>query len=272
MAYKYVMAVAMVTFVNHYAPRLNLPIAVPLKGPEIQKLTVPGPIHMKALNLYGGILEVDHYRFYFRDREGESLVASPASAFSIVKLEEDGLASFGIPLQGQGESSVSLMERASLMPYTATTNQLCLIATNDLMALDIDRKAIETKNPLAVEQPIFHSDHGLVPSPLMYVYWGTSQLRETGSGGVAFEISAVSGDLLELNAGKACGCQGLPLLKEPEKLLAISDREFLEYSTLERSNLLVQFAGIHYNETNSFFMDMVTAPDLHTSRRPPTLP
>jgi hypothetical protein len=80
----------------------------------------------------------------------------------------------------------------------------------------------------------------------MCAYWGTPQLRDPGSNGFAFKISAVSGELLELNVGNASTCKGLPLIKDLDKLLAISDEEFLKYSPLERSNLVVRFAAVHY--------------------------
>jgi hypothetical protein len=61
---------------------------------------------------------------------------------------------------------------------------------------------------------------------------------------VAFEISAVSGELLELNAGNASGCKGLPLIKDLDKLLAISDEEFMKYSDTERSYLVARFVNL----------------------------
>lgn len=151
------------------------------------------------------------------------------------------MTSFGIPMLHLHESANSLMERASRMRYTVSTNDLNQIATNYLMALDIDQKNIGVKNTLVVDQGVFHSNRGLVPSPLMSVYWGKPALRDPGSGGVAFLISAVSGALLELNAGNTCGCKDLPLIKNLKKLTAIPDEEFQKYSDTERSNLLVQF-------------------------------
>ncbi|HTY87275.1 MAG TPA: hypothetical protein VMB80_07410 [Candidatus Acidoferrum sp.] len=151
------------------------------------------------------------------------------------------MTSFGIPLLELHESSGSLMERASRMKYTVSTNDLRRIATNYLVALEIDPKAF-AKTPFEVDTLPFHSNRGLVPNPLMYAYWGKPALRAPGTNGMAFEISAVSGELLEMNVGNASGCGGLPLIKDFEKLGGISDEEFLKYSDVERSNLVVKFA------------------------------
>ena len=39
-----------------------------------------------------------------------------------------------------------------------------------------------------------------------------------------------------------------PLIKDVDKLLAISDEEFSRYTFLQRSNLLVRFAGVHCSD------------------------
>lgn len=75
----------------------------------------------------------------------------------------------------------------------------------------------------------------------MCVYWGKEALRDPGSNGVAFEISAVSGELLEMNVGNSSGCKGLPLIKDLDKLLAISDSEFLNDSDAQRDDLLAHY-------------------------------
>jgi hypothetical protein len=248
LAYKYVMTMAIVAFVNHYAPRLNLPFEVPLKDQEIQRLGVTTPECDEKMTYYGGGIRVDNYSIGFTDGFLNRSYSPYTGYFVITKLEDDGMTSFGIPLLHLNESSVSLMERASRMKYTVSTNDLYQLATNYLVALEIDQNTFEKRNPLSVEQGDFHSHRGLVPSPLMCVYWGEPMLRDPGSNGLAFEISAVSGELLELHAGNASGCKRLPLLKDLGKLLAISDKEFLTYSTLDRSNLLVNFAGLHCSD------------------------
>ncbi|HTY87276.1 MAG TPA: hypothetical protein VMB80_07415 [Candidatus Acidoferrum sp.] len=65
LAYKYVMLAAMIGFINHYAPRLNLPIDVPLKEQEIQRLHV-SPLD-KVVPVCSGGIRVKNYLFDFGD-------------------------------------------------------------------------------------------------------------------------------------------------------------------------------------------------------------
>ena len=241
LAYKYVMIVTMISFVNHYSPRLNMPFNVPLQQPETQRMGVVPPRHDKVMTFYGGGIRVTNYLFSFDDGFFNSKDATFTGHFGITKLEDDGMTSFGIPLLELRESSVSLMERASRMKYTVSTNDVYRMATNYLVALDIDQKTFG-RNPITVDQGLFHSNRGLVPDPMICAYWGKHALRDPVSNGVAFEISAVSGDLLEMNVGNASGCKGLPLIHDLDKLIAISDEDFLKYSDVERSNLVARFA------------------------------
>jgi len=250
----------MVAFVNHYAPRLNLPIDVPIKDQNIHKLGCTPPECGTNMTLFGGGFQIGKYSFGFQDgfMNGASGWVTPY--FVIVKLEDDGLTSFGVPLLYPRESSVSVMERASRMQYTVNTNDLYRIATNYLVALEIDQKAFEKMNQLTIKPPIYHSPRGLVPSPIMVAYWGEPALRDPGSNGFAFKISSVTGELLEMNVGNASTCKGLPLMKDIDlgNLMAISDEKFLKYSTLERSNLLVRFTGLHCSDLHC--PGMVDAP------------
>jgi hypothetical protein len=272
LAYKYVALVTTIAFVNHYAPLLNLPFAVPVKFQEIQQcsavpplidplasdplrrekqievLRIQHPEWGNILCIYGAGIRINNYLISFPDGYNNSQISSFTPYFHITKLEDDGMASFGIPLQHARESSRSLMERASQMKYTVTTNGLLQMATNYLEALDIDPKAI-SKNQISIDLRPFHSTRGLVPNPLMEAYWGEASpldagdlLRNPGTNGVAFKISAVTGQLLEMCAGNTCGCKGLPLIKDFGELFAIPNEQFSKYSDMERSNLLARFA------------------------------
>ena len=270
LAYKSVMTAAMIGFVNHYAPRLNMPFDIPIKEQDIQLLGVTPPECDKTLTLYGGGIRVKNYSFSFSDGCIQSPYAHFTGYFSVTKLEDDGMTSFGVPMLKPREPSNSLMERASRMKYTINTNELYRSATNILVALEIDQNVFEKKNLLRVEQGVFHSDRGLVPSPLIYIYWGKPELRDPSSNGIALEISAVSGDMLELNVGNASGCKGLPLVKDMDKLLAIPDSEFLKYSDQERSNLVVRFSAVAYPGLTNALQHAVEANNVITTN--PTIP
>lgn len=234
-AYKFVFILAMMSQVDYYAPRLHLPVDVPIKGQDIQYLFVMTPTMSGSSRLVGGCIQVNYYSFTCDDR------------LDIMrKLERDGLQSFGIPVDF-GESSKSVMERASRMKYVVNTNDVYRLATNWLVAFDIDVEALERVNPPCVNRfPTFKSLRGPVPSPLLTVEWRQPQLEGYDPTEVSVEISAVSGEVLKFTDSNGLfSKRKQPVVRDLDTLLAIPDQEFLKYSTLERSNLLVRFAGIH---------------------------
>lgn len=241
LAYKFVMTAAIIGFVNHYAPRLHLPIDVPIKQKDIQRFGVSPAECDKVLTHYGGGIRVNNYGFGFSDGTFNDPDLPYTGYFVITKLEDDGMKSFGIPMLYLRESSSSLMERASRMKYTVNTNDLYRISTNYLVALEVDLNAFQKMNPFAIDTGYFYSDRGPVPPPILDTYWGKPALRSPGASGMSFEVSAVTGQLLELNMGNKSGCKDLPLLKDLDKLLAVSDAEFLKLSDAERTDLIHRF-------------------------------
>jgi len=120
------------------------------------------------------------------------------------------------------------------------------LATNWLTALDVDLVSLEKSNPPCVNRhPFFESERGPVPSPVLGVEWHNPTTPGYDSTEVAVEISAVSGDLIKLVDKSGDFGKRPAMIRDVGRLLAISDEEFLKYSPLERSNLLVRFAGVH---------------------------
>ena len=235
LAYKFVMTAAMLGFINQYAPRLHLPLNTPIEQQKIQHIGVAPAASRPELTFYGGKIVVYNYSFGFSDL-----------SFTLAKLEDDGMQSFGITMEYPREPSNSLMERASRMKYTVNTNDLYAIGTNYLAAMDSDLAVLEKLHPPAVNKdPVFHSNRGLVPAPLLSVHWEQTHFVADDPGAVSYQISAVGGELLELHIGIESTCKGLPLLKEVDKLLAITDEEFLEMSDTERTNLLYRFGNTY---------------------------
>jgi len=247
LAYQYVVTLAMISQVNYYALRMHLPINVPVKEQDIRFLNASRPNN----NRYSARIQVKNYSFTF---SGESL--------SIYNLADDGLQSFGIPME-LGESSRSGMERASRMRYIVSTNDVYRMATNWLVALDIDLEKLEAANPPCVNKyPIFHSERGLVPNPLLIVDWKNTNAPGYDPTEVTVEISAVSGELLKLTDSGSFGKRGeQPLIKDLNNLLAISDEQFLKYSTLERSNLVVRFTSLHCSDLHCPGVDDPISPE-----------
>lgn len=231
LAYTYVATMAMIDCVNHYAPRLHLPIDVPVKRRDIRFLSPPTPYY------YGGRIQVKNFSFSILDR-----------GISIFKLADDGYQSFGIPDEA-GESSRTLMERASRMKYTVSTNDIYRMATNWLEALDINVAELERADPPCIDKyPVFHSSRGLVPNPVLSVVWQSPRVPGYDPTEVSVDISAVSGELLKLEDERgAFKDRKLPLImiRDVDRLLAIPDSDFLRFTPSERSDLVFRYAGIH---------------------------
>jgi len=80
---------------------------------------------------------------------------------------------------------------------------------------------------------------------LLIVDWRDPKSRGFDRTEVKVEISAISGELLEFcDYSGAFNMGHRPSIKEQRTLTAISDAEFLRFSTLERSNLLFHFTGM----------------------------
>jgi len=186
LAYKYVTIMAMMSQINYHAPRMHLPIDVPVKEQDIRFLHVASPIVMTNWVDIGGRLQVKNYSFTFA-----------ADWRQIYNLDDFGKHSLGIPAQ-EKESGNSIMERASLMKYTVNTNDLYRLATNWIAGLDVDIAKLEAIYRPVIDDQQFHSKRGLVPSPLMSIEWKRPGYDPKG---VRVEVSAVSGELLTLYDG-----------------------------------------------------------------------
>ena len=117
-AYKYVMVAAMISQIEHYAPRLHLPIDTPVKKQHIRFLSVSPAFVNGQDQVYGGRLQVTNYSFTFAP-----------NWHNIFNLDEHGFISLGVPM-GRDEPSNSGMERTSQMKYIINTNDIYGIASN----------------------------------------------------------------------------------------------------------------------------------------------
>ncbi len=226
LAYKYVAIMAMMSQVNYHAPRMHLPIDVPVKEQDIRFLHVAPPVIVGNYADVGGRIQVKNYSFTFANDWRQ-----------IYNLDDFGKHSLGIPPQERNEPGNSIMERAALMKYTVNTNDAYRLATNWIAGLDVDIAKLEAIHRPVIDQETFHSKRGLVPSPLMSVDW---KMPGNDPAGVRVEISAVSGDLLTLFDGNGPfhnpehHSPEQPFIKDLKNLLAISDEEFLKYNEQQR--------------------------------------
>jgi hypothetical protein len=256
LAYKYVFVAAMMSQINEYAPRMHLPITVPVRESEIRFLHVSDPVMLKDFQDHSGRLQVTNYSFTFG-----------LYTRAIINLDEYGFVSFGVPM-GAHESSASGMERASREKYVATTNDTYRLATNWLVALDIDIAKLEATNPPRVNTDLFKSNRGWVPSPILEVRWIRPKFPGWDPTGVSVEISAVTGELLKLSDGDGTfRTPKRPLIYDVEELLAIEDKEFKNYTPQQRADLVEKFA--HVTGSKDFLTNMPAAFDRKLSRLKP---
>jgi hypothetical protein len=91
------------------------------------------------------------------------------------------------------------------------------------------------------------------PTPIFEVTWGNKGERLSNGmtdpiPGVIVMVSGDTGELIHLRQEDLSFSKRPPaLIKDLDKLLAIPDAEFLQYSPEQRSNLVARFAAVNYS-------------------------
>jgi hypothetical protein len=234
LAYKYVALAVMVAEINFCASNLHLNQPLPISSENLKAVMIHDP---RPLIGFNGRLDTENYSFSF--------VRSGKLRF-ITRLDAPGRQSLGIYRGSQ--SRVDCIEQLSHMKSIISSNDAYHIATNWLVAMDVDLQKLEAEKSPEVEQQFLQSPgRGLVPVPLFYVRWG-EKVNPT----VDIMISGVTGELLNLRQeDDSYSKRPASLIKDMDKLLAIPDEEFLKMSSLEKSNLFVRFAAVQYPAPNS---------------------
>ena len=240
LAFKYVALVLMAMQVNYYADQLHLKVPTPV--------TVHDTLMQSATPLEGigfaGRIDVSDYSFGF-GHGGKYRI--------VTKLEDHRYQSMGL-YRGE-ETMPEFMDRFSQIKSTISTNDAYHLATNWLTAIGIDVERLQKAEPLRIEQQLYLSKGGGVPCPLFYVRWGKGGQDEYGHARlpvIEVMISGINGELLSLRIeNDLYSKHPASLIKDTDKLLAISSDEFLKYSLLERSNLVVRFSAIPIDDSSS---------------------
>ena len=114
--------------------------------------------------------------------------------------------------------------------------------------MEIDLKRLEKEQPPLITQRFFLTNTGdgtskeKVLLPIFDVTWGHKPNEA-----INVSISGINGELLKLRQeDDTYSMRPASLIKDMDKLLAIPDEEFLKYSDMERSNLVVRFAAVRY--------------------------
>ena len=248
LAYKYVALAVMMAEINFCAGKLHLKDNLPIDRQHVIHELIVNPHDLG----FGGRLDTKNYSYTF----GEN-----GHLKFITKLEDGRYQSMG--LYRGGLSMRDFMEQLSVVKSTIDTNEAYHIATNWLAVMEVDFAKLQKDESLKVEQQLVQSSkRGLVPVPLFYVKWGMK---------VDILINGINGDLLNLRQeDDSYSKRPLSLVKDMDKLLAIPDSDFLKYSDLERSNLVVRFSAVAYPGPTNALLHAVEANNVITTN--PTFP
>jgi hypothetical protein len=224
-AYKFISIILMLWEINYCSERLRLPTDLPVKEQDLRAESVFPP----SVIGFAGRLDTSKFSFSF---------AKSGRLRFITKLDD-----------GRGNQTLhEYLEHLSQVKSTINTNNAYRIATNWLAAMEIDLPRLEKEHPPAVRQQTFvpwagfATNNAETPLPIFDVKWG-----DWARPVIDIQISGATGELLKLRQeDDSYSKRPASLIKDMDKLLAISDEEFQKYSPSERSNLVVRFAAVQY--------------------------
>ncbi|MDH7502780.1 MAG: hypothetical protein QHJ82_08740 [Verrucomicrobiota bacterium] len=236
-AYKYVAILAMLGEANFFADKANLPLDHPITQQDIR----PGShISPPRLMGFGGSIVTDSYFFGF----GQGGLANFRKRHFDLDSE-----------RAIREQNLRFAEMKSLI----STNEAYQLATNWLVAIDVDIEALEKRHPPKVTQRLFYPDakgfndapelrKQVLTLPIFDIQWGDIPMR---SGNTPDSIPALSvtifgptKELLAFHLIDRSLSLRPDLINDRESLLAISDDEFRKYDSQQRSNLVSRFSGL----------------------------
>jgi hypothetical protein len=221
-AYDYVAVAILVAKANLCAINLHLPIPAPVVQSSLSFKLVAPPKAVAYLG-FGGRVDCQQYTFSFGD--------PPQDHCFIAKLDPFGDLSVA-------EQNELLSRQKSLLD----TNGAYRLATNWLRLMDIDVLKLEKARKPEVRQRWCYGKGDPAPRillPIFQVRWG-----DWDNPKAEVVIDGRDKALLELNEydPKEYTRHPTGLAKDLDKLLAIPDEEFLNYSPVEKSNLVARFA------------------------------
>lgn len=234
LAYKCVAVTLMLAEINICASRLHLPVDLPMKEQDIKAEAVfpPGIIG------FAGRIDTEKYSFSF---------AKSGRLRFITNLNDN-----------RGNLSLrEYQEQISHIKSVINTNDAYRIATNWLVAMDVDVQRLEKENSHMSKQQFFtawpdnekNNVEREFTLPFFDVKWGNWTQPV-----IDVKISGATGELLKLRQeDDSYSKRPVSLIKDVDKLLTIPDEEFLKYSRAERSNLVVRFTNLNFllSQTNA---------------------
>jgi hypothetical protein len=236
LAYKYVATAVMLMEINHCASNLQLPVSMPIQEQDIRKSFIPQPRLMGV----GGRFDFDDYSFSFATRYGES----ETKLRYITNLRHPYHS-----MEGGSPEMNAYLEGLTHTKSLIDTNGAYRMATNWLERLEVDVAKLNAERPLTITQFKWMNRW---PTPIFEVTWANKGERLSNGmtdpiPGIIVMIAGDTGELIHLRQEDLSFSKRPPaLIKDLDKLLAIPDSEFLQYSADQRSHLVSEFSAVHY--------------------------
>jgi hypothetical protein len=259
LAFKYVAIALMMAEANFYADKMQLKMKLPITD---QDVIARRASDFGKIGFIGGI-DTQKHHFGFAD-SGKSRV--------ITRWEDRRWQFYGIY---RGDIRMKdFMKKLVQVKSTINTNDAYRLATNWLTGLGLDIDKLNNGEPLIVKQDFLMSNNGeKQPVPLFHV---NSKDRGNDESGhpigpvITIMISGINGELLSFHeSDNPYSKRPMVLIKDMDKLLAISDEEFLKYSDMERSNLVVRFSAVTYSASTNAIFTASTATNAVTTTNAP---
>jgi len=223
LAYKYVFLTLMVAEANYVLEKLDIPGSKSITMEQIIKWNVSPP-RMRA----GGSFFTTNCFFGFGENK-----------LQFIQWIEPN-------------SELSLGERQaywSKMKSIIGTNEAYQLATNWLIKLEVDVDALQKRYPVTVQQEFYYPGGNTKQSPVMLprfeVRWGENQSHPC----VWVSIFGPTKTPLFIRQEDSSFIRRPNLIKtkEIEHLLSISNSDFINWTTVQKSNLVIQSAGNVYS-------------------------
>ncbi|MGI8965025.1 MAG: hypothetical protein ACR2H1_02935 [Limisphaerales bacterium] len=221
-AYKYVMLTLMLTEANHALTKLDVPGLNPITLTNIVSYHITAP-RMRV----GGSLDTTNMMFGFGENKLQFIqLAEPNSDLSIEARHN----------------------RWAKQKSLIGTNEAYQLATNWLIKLEVDLKALEKVNPPSVMQQYYYPNKEAgkkIMLPRYEVRWGTNPSRPA----VWVSIFGPTKSPIHIRQedGSFIRRPDLVKIEKIEHLLSITNKEFAGWTIQQKSNLVMQSAGNFYS-------------------------
>ncbi|MCL4788206.1 MAG: hypothetical protein KJ070_15670 [Verrucomicrobia bacterium] len=228
---------AMLSEINFCATRLQLALPLPVRADAILRQFILPPERRSS---FAGRIDTFQYSFSF-PRSGR--------LGYITRLQE------GTPVAAlQPPEGVAIKDHLWQLAHRKSrldTDDAYRLAAKWLAAIEVDVRSLEFQHPLHARQMKYRRGtwlmlfHRQVPLPVFEVKWGLVEPHTHRYPVVTITLYGDTQELLELrqedDSYSKCPTE---IISEMDKLLAISDEAFSNYSDIERNDLVTRFTKV----------------------------